>query len=556
CSISVLHIILIAAMVLVFGSNIFIYEEWHTVVNKRALYYASTPRALADSMSLPFKFVAIGLYFGLFWMMWRLYKWITGAPIFPPKASRKAFLAFPVLAGLIFLCIRGGLGVIPINESEVYYSPHLFDNHAATNTAWSLIHNIIETTHSTENHYRFADDKAAKIDASALMGKNIGDGSSIYDWHENADSGRLNVVFIIMESMTAQVIEELGGEPGVCPNLSHLMREGVLFDNVYGSGYRTDQGIISVLAGYPAQPDQSIVLLPEKAAKLNSMSKTLGDEGYSTLFLYGGELTFANIGVWLTNQRFGKILSEKDFTPEDKTQRWGVDDDRVLQRSILEMNKLKQPFFTTVMTLSLHPPYDVPFQSRWQGLNDREKFLNSAAFADDAIGKFFNAAAQQPWYDHTLFVLVADHGVSPPNFYGLDNPKSRHIPMVIVGKPLPEKWRNKRVSAFGNHHDIAATVLNTMGLENKKKDFPWSRDLWWREGMTKGNLNQPADSLYEGGFAYYTNESGIGWVNRQGKGFYSFGNKEWYFWEGALDSLSRTQAKAYLQVFYDDYLQK
>ena len=58
------------------------------------------------------------------------------------------------------------------------------------------------------------------------------------------------------------------------------------------------------------------------------------------------------------------------------------------------------------------------------------------------------------------------------------------------------------------------------------------------------------------GFAYFTNENGVGWANDQGKGFYYFGEKRWRFWEGALDSTSQQDAKAYLQTAYEDFLGK
>lgn len=552
--VSFVNIIQIGFLVLVFGANVFVYEEWHTLINNRALVYMSTPWVLVDSMSFPFKIGAIGIYVGFSWLMWQAYKRITGKAIFPDRSFRKALIVLPVHTGLLFLAIRGGLGVIPINESAVYYSSHLFNNHAATNTAWNFFHSLIETR-STVNHYQFLEKKEAEEMVGDLFGKNITGEKVDFDWFDRTDTSRLNVVFVIMESMTAQVIEELGGEPGVCPNLSRLAREGILFENMYGSGYRTDQGIISILGGYPAQPDQSIVLLPDKAEKLNSISRVLHTDGYSTAFFYGGELTFANIGVWLTNQNFEKIFSEKDFPAKDKTQRWGVDDHQMLQRSILEINKLKQPFFATEMTLSLHPPYDVPFQSKWQGLSEREKFLNSAAFADFAIGEFFKSAEQHSWYDHTLFVLVADHGVSPPNLYGLDNPKSRHIPMIIFGKPLAKAWQGARVDIYASHHEIPATILRMLGYP-PGRNFDWSRDLWWWEGLAKSHSANMQERYKNGGFAYYTNESGLGWLTNEGKGFYSFGNKEWHIWDGSLDSLSRRQAQAYLQVLYDDFLEK
>ncbi len=449
--------------------------------------------------------------------------------------------------------MRGGLGVMPINESAVYFSPHLFDNHAATNPGWSLGHSLVETR-STVNRFAFMTDEVAQMQKNSLLQY----GSADFGFQflspsyspDSVPSFDKNIVFLILESHTAQVVEELGGEKGVCPNISRLIREGILFENIYGSGYRTDQGIVSVLAGYPAQPDQSIILLEDKAAKLPSIPKVLKAKGYSTAFLYGGELTFANLGLWLTNQRFDKIIAERDFTKAEKTQRWGVDDHILLQRTVQETNQLREPFFATAMTLSLHPPYDVPFQSKWTGSSDREKFLNSAAFVDHALGEFFKSAEQQPWYNNTVFVLVADHGASQPGGLGMDRPASRHVPLIIFGKPLLKHWNNQKVKVFGNHHDIPEIIQRLLNHDRAASPMlPWSRDLFLADAVEK----------FEGkniGFAYYTNENGLGWATARGKGFYEFGSKEWRIFEGELDSVDRANAQAYLQTLYLDFLSK
>lgn len=551
--ISGFNLLIIAAFVFIFGANVFIYEEWHTPLNHRAVDYLSTPRALLDSMSFGFKLVSIGLFVGGVWLFWLLYKRLVGRDLYPTIISRWGFLAFPIWVGLLALAIRGGTGVMPINESAVYYSVHPFNNHAATNTAWYLAHSQIETR-STENHYRFMPDGEAASTVQQLMHNGLPDVEYTMNLlAPRPDSTRLNVVFIIMESMTAQVIEELGGEKGVCPNLSRVIREGVLFENIYGSGYRTDQGIVSVLGGYPAQPDQSIVLLSDKAEKINSLPRMLYDQGYSTAFFYGGELTFANIGVWLRNQKIEVIRSEPDFPASDKTQRWGVDDDRLLQHSVQEINQLHPPFVATAMTLSLHPPFDVPYESKWQNSSaESGMFLHSAAFADYAIGHFFQTAEQQPWYKNTLFVLVADHGASHPGEVGMDNPVSRHIPLILFGKPLAQEWQGKRVDVFGNHHDIPATVMHTL-TGKPCNDFPWSRDLWDLDAAVNSYRNKATQHL---DFAYYTNENGLGWLNRQGAGFYYFENKQWRWWSGQVDSTGQVQAKAYLQELYEDFLKK
>jgi len=545
------NVLIFSILIFVFGANVFLYQEWQTPLNNRAVEYFKTPSALLDSMSLPFKLASFLIYVGFIWLMLQVYKKVVGAKIFTEKTSVWNLLTLPIWLGLLILGIRGGTGVMPINESAVYYSPHLFDNHAATNPGWSLSHSLIETR-STVNRFAFTTDSVAEKQVKKLFSQD-GVLDIVFDYLQPAFGPNhmlnqaVNVVFLILESHTAQVIEELGGEPGVCPNMSRLIREGTLFENIYGSGYRTDQGIVSILAGYPAQPDQSIILLEDKASKLPSIPKILKENGYSTAFFYGGELTFANLGLWLTNQRFDKIFSERDFESAEKTQRWGVDDAILLQRAVKEINRMPEPFFATAMTLSLHPPYDVPFQSKWTANNDREKFLNSAAFVDHALGEFFKSAELQPWYKNTIFVLVADHGASQPNGLGMDRPQSRHIPLIIFGTPLADYFHGARLKIFGNHHDIPGILQPILHLKLKERFM--SRNLIQADA-TENYFKQ---SL---GFAYYTNENGLGWATARGKGFYEFESKEWRIFEGELNAEDRANAQAYLQTLYNDFLAK
>lgn len=529
------NVAVFAVFVFVFGANVFLYQEWHTLLNNRALEYFKTPGAMLDSMSFWFKLGSVAAYLFFTWIVWLLYRRVVGTALYPERINTWNIAWFPAQVSLLFLAIRGGLAVMPINESAVYYSSHLFYNHAATNTAWHVIHSLIESR-STLNHFRTMDDALAREQVDALFLRNDTLPAK-HDWLQIPPGKRPNVVFVLMESMTAQVVEELGGEPDVCPNLSRLIEQGLLFERCYSSGFRTDQGLVAVLGGFPAQPDQSIVLLQDKAAKLPSVPKMLKKTGYATAFFYGGELTFANIGVWLRNQQFEKIISENDFSTAELTQRWGADDGRVFQKAIATLNTTPQPFFSTILTLSLHTPYDVPYQSQWTGTSEREMFLNSAAFADHAIGQFFKEASSQPWYANTLFVLVADHGHINPGGVRMDDPRSRQVPLIITGPLIQAGWQGRRIQTLGNHHDIPATILEELGYP--AASFTWSKDL----------LNKPTRE-----FAYYTNENGLGWITPRGAAFYQFESKEWQHFAGAVDSTDARAAKAYLQTLYNDFL--
>ncbi len=533
----VLYFLLIVLALIVYGANVFLYEEWQTPINSRAYAHFRIPGAMLSSMSTAFKVGAGALLFILTWMWWRLFRQLVGRMILaPPQRPTSIGGALLLCAGL-FLLMRGGFGRLPINESSVCYSSDGFKNDAAINAGWYFVHSLIETNRAV-NRYVAGDAEAARQAVADLLPEAPRQEAPVGWLDGSIQRRRPNVVLILLESMTAQVIAELGGAPGVCPNFSRLAQEGILFEHCYGSGYRTDQGLVSVLSGFPALPDHSVVFLPSKAQKLPTLTRSLRQVGYSTAFLYGGELAFANMGWWLRHQGFEHVLSVRDFEAEDVTQLWGVDDGRLFKRGLEELGRLPEPFFAALLTLSLHAPYDVPGQQYRPGSTDREKFLRCAAFADAALGYFFEEAARQPWYANTLFILVADHGHPLPGRVSMKWPRSRHVPLLFFGPPIAPPWRGRCVNVTGNHHDLPATLLRELGLD--RRSFRWSRDLFSSVGRS---------------FAYYSNESGLGWVTPAGNGFFDFKTRRWsHASYPPLAEQERLQARAYLQVLYDDFL--
>ncbi|MDO8969674.1 MAG: hypothetical protein Q7U74_03240, partial [Saprospiraceae bacterium] len=98
---------------------------------------------------------------------------------------------------------------------------------------------------------------------------------------------------------------------------------------------------------------------------------------------------------------------------------------------------------------------------------------------------------------------------------------------------------------------IPATILSMM--QTTYAPFEWSWNLWKKNAVVHAYKSKATDPL---DFAYYTNENGLGWATSRGKGFYEFGSKTWRIFEGELDSLDRSNAQAYLQTLYNDFLGK
>ena len=64
---------------------------------------------------------------------------------------------------------------------------------------------------------------------------------------------------------------------------------------------------------------------------------------------------------------------------------------------------------TACFTVSSHTPYVIPEKYKDVYPEEGLPIHKCIRYTDMAIGKFFEAAKQQPWYKNTLFVLTSDH---------------------------------------------------------------------------------------------------------------------------------------------------
>jgi phosphoglycerol transferase MdoB-like AlkP superfamily enzyme len=304
---------------------------------------------------------------------------------------------------------------------------------------------------------------------------------------------------------------------------------------MYGSGDRTDKGIVAVLSGYPAQPTTSIVKTPVKASKLPMISKVLAAKGYSTSFYYGGELEFANMKAYLLGGDFEKYTSKNDFDSKDQNSKWGAHDGVVMQRVVDGLNKETSPFFCTWLTLSSHEPFEIPVPPVLKGTDDVSLFLSSLHYTDQVVYDFIEQCKKQPWWANTLVVITADHGHRLPRTEKKIN--DFKIPVLFLGGALRQQGIiNERV---GSQTDIPATVLAQLNLP--VKDFAWSR-----------NLFDPAAPQW----AYFCFNNGYGFV--QPGNYFIFDNvgKKPIETGGALSAADTAKGKAIQQLSFEDYLGK
>ena len=278
-----------------------------------------------------------------------------------------------------------------------------------------------------------------------------------------------NIVMVIMEGCGG-TFTLLNDKADVTPNLTRLAQEGVFFSNCYANSWRTDRGNVSILSGYPAFPNSSVMKISSKCGKLPSIARTLGKKGYYARYIYGGDINFTNTKGYLIGTGFNETISDKDFSLADQqSSSWGVCDEKVFDRAIQVIgddHRKGMQSMNVIMTLSSHEPWDVPMQKKF---DDEE--LNAFYYLDKCIGEFVDKLKAHQLWDNTLLIILPDHG-SRYQSYGYESRITCHIPLIWTGGAV---IKQKDITVLCNQSDLAATLLGQMGIPHE--EFPFSRDV-------------------------------------------------------------------------------
>ena len=271
-----------------------------------------------------------------------------------------------------------------------------------------------------------------------------------------------NVVLISVESYSGDYLKRFGNKENITPYLDSLIPHGLWFDKFYASGTRTVRGLEALSMAIPPTPGQSIVRRPDND-DMFTMGSVLKAKGYEVNYIYGGNSFFDNMGKYFSNSGY-KVLDKRDI-PDSMvhvTTAWGVDDEASFNFTIQQCDKSfssGKPFFNHIMTVSNHRPYNYP-----QGKIDISPVAQSTQgavkYTDYAINKFIKDAQQKPWFNNTLFVIVADHCSKSAG--KTDLPINRyHIPCIIYAPQLVKPAIEKRLVS---QIDLAPTILGLMNL--------------------------------------------------------------------------------------------
>ena len=403
------------------------------------------------------------LFVGVMWPLWRLYA--------TPKKHHALNLASLIL--IVPLCvagIRGGFttAVRPITISNAnQYAQRPTDAALVLNTPFSLIRTIGKNVFTVPTYFENEADMEAiyspvhhPIDSILSRDSRISSDSSFT---------RKNIVVLIVESFGREYIGALnkdleGGKyKGYTPYVDSLISKSTTFRYSFCNGRKSIDGMPSILSSIPMFVEP-FILTPASMNDYTGLAGLLAKEGYETAFFHGaqnGSMGFEAFARKTGFQKyFGRTEYEAAHGTDDYDGTWAIWDEPFLQYYANEMSKMHEPFMTAVFTASSHHPFVVPEQYQKIYPEEGLEIHKCIRYTDMAIGRFFETASRQPWFNNTIFVLTSDHTNMSDHAEYQSDLGGFCSPIIIFDPSQPE---GKTEDKIAQQIDILPTILGMLG---------------------------------------------------------------------------------------------
>ena len=511
-----------------------LYGEWKTKLSAKALEYLRDPSEVVNSATNFGLIFSLAMLIVFVWgFIWLYNKYLYSQKLAMFSAIKPLhWLNKSIVLIVLFWLLRGGFQAIPISASNSYFSKHDILNKTAVNNGYNMIFSIIDYV-QIENNNIFASIDADK--AKSVV-------AEMHDYKKDStisiiNTPKPNIVIVLLESWSGDMIESLGGLKGVTPGFHELEKDGLLFTNFYATANRSQQAMTSIFSGIPGVPFTTLSDHPEKYPSVKSLVKILNRHNYYTSYYFGGQLNYGNMKSFLVTNKFDKLVERDDIEEDLPAGKLGIHDEYMFDYFESELEKMPQPFFANIFTLSSHSPYDFPGERPFKTFKLEGDFVNSVHYTDKSMKTFFDKARKSKYWDNTLFIVLADHSHNSPLNHQLQSFEYHKIPLLLLGGALKQEFRGTQNNKLCSNVDITSTILNQLNID--ASDFKWSKNIF--------NPDAPE-------FAYFELNTGFGWKRPDAE--VVLGIKDNYFFVKRGKNIERAEleGRAYTQVWFDEFL--
>ncbi len=289
-----------------------------------------------------------------------------------------------------------------------------------------------------------------------------------------------NIVIFILESFGKEYSGAFNKNTNIknfvsyTPFFDSLATKSLIATNAFANGRQSIHGMSSVLAGIPSLKD-AFTSSPYSNQKIQSIVSVSNEMGYDTSFFHGapnGSMGFLGFGNILGFKNYyGKTEFNND---EEFDGMWGIWDEPFFQFFAQTLNQKKMPFMATMFSVSSHHPFKIPEKYKGKFKKGPLEIHIPIEYTDYALKKFFETAKKMPWFENTIFVMVADH-TNQVGYPEYEKAMNRFAIPLLFYSPNPKYNLKGEITEPAQQMDIYPTLVDLMGYNKKIRS--WGRSL-------------------------------------------------------------------------------
>lgn len=297
-----------------------------------------------------------------------------------------------------------------------------------------------------------------KNDIDQTLAQMINDnGVSVLDFSKNKTK---NLILIIVESLNSWSLDFKMNGKNILPNLKEIMSSGdaIVATNLIsqaGPGRSSDGQLIINTGLFPLRGEATVARYCSN--EFPSIAKAIND-GRPKFEVISENKYFWRHSVTSQKEGYDEIY-DADTAIENGLME-GRRDETMFSLAEIMLAKTQQPFFCTLITISMHGPYKG--EPKWRSWisdaslpHDLTTYLEATHYFDQELGKFIEFLKEKGIYDNSVIVITADHESKVPGYEG---PGIGTVPFIALNAGL-----DTIIPRRGGQIDIFPTILEITG---------------------------------------------------------------------------------------------
>lgn len=444
-------VVLFVASALFYMFDFGYYAYLSSRLDSSALRFMNNPLISLGMLweSYPVVFLGLGLTLITAAVTWSVYRLVCylGDHYYPVQHR---FKAWAVVTVLVIFGLYGKVSWYPLRWSDAFFSPYSFASSLASNP-------VLYFVATFKNRELVFDKEMTSYFFERNMKGFLGaDSNQPVDFVRKVKPPEAtplkNVVIVVLESF-AMNKTSMGGNPlDATPHFQELSRQGLLFNRCYTPHMGTARGIWATVTGIPDVEFQRTSSRNPMIVNQHSIINAFED--YQKYYFLGGSVSWANIRGFLSTNIEDLTIYEEGSYQSPKIDVWGISDLDLFKEAHAVFKQTNKPFFSIIQTSGNHRPYTIPedrdgfevkviddAEAQRYGFVSSEEY-NAFRLLDFSVKRFMEIAAEEAYFEDTLFIFFGDHGLA--GYAGDHAPKAVnqleinrfHVPLLFYGKNL------------------------------------------------------------------------------------------------------------------------